>query len=238
MDKLLDALRQIIDRDGLNCLNTDAYRIYCELLETKAADEKTARLILMTLLAGVQKQKMQDAAALSAYIQENCCFSEAVSEELAGFYLSLFSRENRAAWRKNTNKGFREFCARAWHFDLESYETWHSRGGSVDASCRASVDLTVDDAAKLKGKLSQQLKKNPFLSADAIYGWLGRALQEDLDEDFSDYVTVEDYYPPVAEDYGGNFQDLISAFCEEYGLTLLSYDCDGNTSDFYSDYDD
>lgn len=50
------------------------------------------------------------------------------------------------------------------------------------------------------------------------------------DEDLEDYVTCDDYYPPVMEDY--YCEDVLEKFCREQGFKLISYTCDGDMSDF------
>ena len=51
-------------------------------------------------------------------------------------------------------------------------------------------------------------------------------------DDFERYVQAEDDYPPEAEDYEENFEEIISEFCDRYGFELLDYSFVGMTSDY------
>ncbi|MDR0286130.1 MAG: hypothetical protein LBI03_00235 [Clostridiales bacterium] len=53
-----------------------------------------------------------------------------------------------------------------------------------------------------------------------------------LDSDFQDYAQVEDYYPPVGEDYGYNYEYVLEGFCKKRGFEIISYECNGETSDY------
>lgn len=55
-------------------------------------------------------------------------------------------------------------------------------------------------------------------------------------EDLEYYVTCEDYYPPVMEDYYGNGECTLDECCGKLGLRVISFDCDGSMSDFEPDY--
>lgn len=228
-------LKQIIDREGVNYLSTSSYAVYNELLKTDPADKCLARLILITLLAGAVQRVADDEAALSAYIQKECCLKKSVSDKLAGLYVSLFGTENRREWDHKTDEGFRKFCEKQWHFDLEAHGIWYGGNVHIDADCYASVDIEVDNSSVVRRELEKLLKKNPFTPAETIYSYFDKKLEKELSSDFDEYVSCDDYYPPVAEDYDSNFEDLILEFCKRCGFKLISYECDGETSDFIPD---
>ncbi len=53
-----------------------------------------------------------------------------------------------------------------------------------------------------------------------------------LDNDFQVYCYAEDYYPPTAEDYAGNFEDIVKEFCQANGMRILEWDFTGENSDY------
>ena len=58
-------------------------------------------------------------------------------------------------------------------------------------------------------------------------------MEEALAEDFHDYVTCDDYYPPVMEDYDAEY--ALSKCCKELGLKLVHVSSSGDMSDFEPD---
>ncbi|MCD8306797.1 MAG: hypothetical protein LUD51_01010 [Clostridia bacterium] len=227
MEKVAEAIKAVIDREGPGYLDTNAYDVYAELLKNKAADEKTARMMLITLLAGTHRQKARDASAYSAYIQQECCLTESAADEIAGIYAELFKASNRREWKGNREKGFIEFCENTWHFELESTAEWNCRGRHMDCFCSVEMDVAVDKPDLLHKALEKPLSKNPFMTADAIYSCLEEKMQKTLDHDFAEYCDIDDYYPPYSEEYLDNCRYWIDKFCPEYGLKLEGFEFDG-----------
>mgnify|MGYP006906617628 CR=1 FL=1 len=87
-----------------------------------------------------------------------------------------------------------------------------------------------------KKTITKLLEKNPFTTADKIYDCFSKRMSKALDEDFEEYVTCEDYYPPVMEDYYMNGEEALKECCGKLGLEVVSFDCDGSMSDFEPDY--
>ena len=50
---------------------------------------------------------------------------------------------------------------------------------------------------------------------------------------FHDYVTCDDYYPPVMEDYDAEY--ALSECCKELGLKIVHVSSSGDMSDFEPD---
>lgn len=88
------------------------------------------------------------------------------------------------------------------------------------------METNTYDVAKV---LKEKLDKNPFLTDEDIYDFFDEKLQQELDLDFEQYVTAEKYYEPVAEDYG--FEYFLEKVCKQYGLEVLCWEGDGDTSD-------
>ncbi len=236
IDSTVNALKQIIDREGINYLSTNSYEVYSELLDKRQVDSKMARLILITLLAGVQEENTQDMTAVSAYIQRKCCLKKSAADDLSEIYCSLFDINHRKEWEEKTEEGFREFCDQEWNYEMDAYSTWEADRVCVDASCHVSVNIAICNPQSIHTFVEPLLTKNPFITAEAISEYFETKLKTDLDNDFNDYVTCDSYYPPVAEDYEDNFEYLITAFCDKYGFELISWDCVGETSDYIPDF--
>ena len=97
----------------------------------------------------------------------------------------------------------------------------------MDAEFSASFDLEVCDKEILVGQLKALLTSNPYVKAEAIYQHIEKILNAELSKDF------DGYYPPVAEDYGYNYEEIINAFCGNYGFKVSDLEMDGETSDYY-----
>jgi hypothetical protein len=82
--------------------------------------------------------------------------------------------------------------------------------------CNVSVKAGEMDEAEL----SKDLQNSCFLRKKAA-------------EDFHDYVTGDDYYPPVMEDYDAEY--ALSKCCKELGLKLVHVSSSGDMSDFEPD---
>lgn len=218
--------------ENLKIDSTNSYAVYEELIKTDSVDQCSARLILITLLAGAAKNEIHDESVLSQYIQKECCLKESVSDRLACVYLSLFSLENCKEWNHKIDEGFKKFCTKQWRFDLEAHGVWYSDNVHVDADVYASADIKVCDTNATHTELKTLLQNNPFTSEEAICSYFDKRIQKELSADFDEYVTCEDYYPPVAEDYVSNFECLIREFCKRNGFKLLSFECEGITSDY------
>ncbi|MCD8295675.1 MAG: hypothetical protein LUE27_10630 [Clostridia bacterium] len=223
MSKVAEAIKAIIDREGLGYLDTNAYDVYTELLKNEATDEKSARMILITLLAGAHRQETLNASSLSSFIQTACCLTESAANEMAGIYAELLCENNRMEWENNSGKGFRKFCEFQWHFDLDGDAVWDSGHGYLKRSCSVSLDLEVCSQEALLKAIEPMLEKNPFTTEDAIRRFLDDEMQRRLNADFDDYCDVDDDKPPVIEDYSEYCRYWIDTFCAEYGLKIISY---------------
>ncbi|MCD8241374.1 MAG: hypothetical protein LUD73_02960 [Lachnospiraceae bacterium] len=230
------ALKKIIDRKGISCLTTEAYTIYRELLNSDAADERLSRLILLTLLAGTAQKATLGVEKLSDYIQTECCLKKSTSDDLALLYTSLFCAKNQKEWADKQDSGLKDFYNQKWQFDLDAYSEWHSSGVYVEARFHTTTKLTVSDRSLVKKEMKKQLEKNPFTTSEVIFRHFKEILQATLDKDFEYYATCEEYYPPVAEDYVINYEDLLKNFCKQYGFSILSCECDGETSDYIPEF--
>ena len=79
-------------------------------------------------------------------------------------------------------------------------------------------------------ELRERLEKSPFMPADDIHSYFEKKLREYLDSEFEDYCSDDDYYPPVAEDFGVDY--CLAKWCKSCGFEVVSCDGSGDTSDF------
>ena len=70
-------LKELIDNNGPKFLSADPYEVYKELVNSGAADNKTAGAVMFLLTTDIfdTMDSGQDAMALSKMIQKECCFN-------------------------------------------------------------------------------------------------------------------------------------------------------------------
>ena len=230
-------LKKVIEENGLDYLMENSFKIYSLLLKEKVASPLSARMILLTLLAKVhlKAKELADAKELAQYIQRSCCLNKEMADFLSSIYVELFSAENQEEWKKKAGMGFDDFCRREWEFSWDGDCEWRHRGGTMDCSCSATARIKIVNPQQLGSELQQMLEKNPFIASSDIFDYYQFILCDLLDSDFEEYCTSDDYYPPVVEDYNGNFYDIVEEFCKKYGMQLIAYDYSGDIYDFNSD---
>lgn len=235
MESIVSVLDSIINEHGIEYLQKEPYNVYCRML-SEGVDSLHSRLILLTLLSGTSAKALEmDREQLSADIQKECCLRKKAADEMAAIYKELFEPQKTAAWKRKRNFGFREFCGRSWEFQWEGSGEWRPGGGYVDCWCDITAQIEVSDKNIAKKTVEKLLKDNPFTTAEEIFDYFSRQLSDALDEDLEDYITSDSYYPPVMEDYGGNGKYVMEECCRKMGLKLLSFECDGDMSDFEPD---
>ena len=100
-ERIAEFLQVIADQKGLLYFNRDAYSVYQEMLETDWIEPKTARMILITLLAKIMEKAElleYNKTAITALIQEECGLTEKIAEEISAIYAVFLSAENRKRW--------------------------------------------------------------------------------------------------------------------------------------------
>jgi len=235
MDTLKDFLKQIIDKNGFEYLNSNAFDIYENLIESETIDHRYARILLLTLLAKVYERannKDVDISTLSKHIQKELFLKKNIADDFAFLYQTLFRTENISEWDNKYAKGLKEFCAREWSFPWQGFEVWYAGSVHVDCSYTAEVMIRVCDKKLVEEDVKKLVETNPFIAATEIYKKYHDELCKLLDRDFQDYAQADDYYPPVGEDYDSNYECVLEEFCKKHGFEIISYECDGETSDY------
>ena len=233
MDTVITILENIIDEHGTQYLQRNPYAVYQKLISEKARPDY-ARLVLITLLCNASvKAGEMDEAELSKDLQNGCFLRKKAADEIAAMYKKLFSEENVSSWKKKEYSGFKEFCECTWEFEWEGSGKWSRGGGYHDCWASVLADVKVEDKTLAEKVVSKLLKKNPFTDEDTIFQQFQNKMEEALEEDFHDYVTCDDYYPPVMEDYDAEY--ALSKCCKELGLKIVHVSSSGDMSDFEPD---
>ena len=231
-ETIAEKLASIIDEKGPSALTDDPYGVYQKILSEKTADRRTAGALLHVLVSSVPvlAQKNQDAEELSAAVKKECCLTKAMADRMAEVFSLLYSEENRDGWKKMDRDGLREFLAGEFMTRWEGEADWERDGGSVHCTFNADIVLKPLEKASEDRELLELLKKNPFMPADDIHSYFEKKLLEYLDSEFDDYCSDDDYYPPVAEDFGVDY--YLAKWCKSCGFEVVSCDGSGDTSDF------
>lgn len=236
LQKTEQQLGAIIDEQGIDYPQRKPYEVYKKLISS-GNDRKLARLVLVTLLSDASKKAREmDMENLSKIIQEECCMKKKAADEMSAMYKSLFNAENMSDWKKRKDYGFREFCSKTWEFQWDGENQWSSGGGHIDCWCTINAEIEVADKEAARKNIKELLNDNPFTPSEKIYEYYVKKMTKALDDDLEDYVTCEDYYPPVMEDYHHNGEYALEECCGKLGLKVVSFDCNGSMSDFEPDH--
>ena len=166
--KLVKAIKSIIDTNGFDYLKNKPYDVYLSLVANKSCSKKVAISVLSSLLVEVPelllKGKSKGIQKISSILKDDCCLSDAISDELANVYHEVFSDENKKNWEDNKNSGLDYFLEMKLDISWEGDGTWECSQGSED--CHYSAEIKV---APLKDSLNTSLiegmlKDNPFIT--------------------------------------------------------------------------
>lgn len=235
MDEALPLLKKIVDQNGVGYLHKKPYSVYTKL-KSKKPDLRVCCVVLVSILAGAPEYAVKmDEKELSTLFQEGCCLKKSAADQVSQMWAALFGKSNVEEWERNRGQGLRDFCGKTWEYFWEGEAVWRSGGGHIDCWCSGTAVIKVSDEAKVKEETAALLKENPFTSEEKIYDHYKNILGQILDEKLEYYVTCEEYYPPVMEDYDGNFEYELKRFCEKYGFSLIECKCEGSMADFEPD---
>lgn len=219
MKETLAILLAIIAEQGPEYPEKNPYPTYTAMLD-KGADARKARLVLLTLLAGIpEKARKATKEELVEAIQKECCLKSKPAESLATLYTKLYSTAQKEVWEEKKEEGFQAFCEGTWRLDWEGESTWWSRGVHLDCSASIVADVVVVDKELAHKAVAGQLKDNPFIEAEDLWDYLSDKLTDPLDEELEDYVTAEEFYEPYMEEFWGN--TYLKDRCEKFGLQIV-----------------
>ena len=86
------------------------------------------------------------------------------------------------------------------------------------------------DREKLLTVLKKALPNFAYCSLEEIQKVIAKQLSADLDAEFEEFCTEDDYYEPVAEDY--DFEYDLKEYCREYGLQARDFTYEGSDDGF------
>ena len=225
MSREEELLKQLIEKNGYAYLEENPYQIY-EYLMRHGTDQITARAVLSVLTAEIkEKAEKMGTTALCSYLEKECSFHKQMAEEMASLFSSLYGSENRNQWKQNELRGFKDFCEKTWSFRWEGEAVWNYGSGSLECYGEGSAELSVEDHDRIKEELSVMLERNPFLTEDDIYQYFLKQFGIHIDEEFEDFCTGDDYYPPSVEDF--EFEHCVEVFSQKYGFTFDEVEYDG-----------
>lgn len=230
IENIVAELKKLIDRNGPSYLTDEPYKVYLELLHSGAADRRTAASILHLLTSGVMESvdPSCDAETVSGSIRRECSLNKRMADRMALILTSLYSGANRKEWRGKEREGLRRFLKEGFTCSWKGFAVWDAGNGTVDCHYEASIVLVPTEAIAEDKELAKLLKKNPYMTKEAIHDLFAKRLRKYLDEDFEDYCTCEDYYEPVVEDYGTNLEYDLPKWSKENGFEYVSFEGDGD----------
>lgn len=235
MNDVIEFLKDYIWKNGFEKLSEDPFTVYKAMVkrskDNHGIEPKSARLVLITLMSKTHEMARKGASVddIVSHIQDEHCLNKKTSKDIASMYLELFSDENERSWKEAKEIGFEEFCEDEWTIEWDGRCDWHTKhGGSYPCSAEASLTFVIGDKKKLHSHLSSELKANPFLSADDIYGILLKQIEGDLDNEMREYCDADDYYEPYWEEFIGEGTYESEAKWKSWGLEIVEFTGSGD----------
>ena len=238
-DKIIKYLKDTISANGVDYLSNDAFKVYEGLKDIKVKNGVRTS-ILCCLLNDISKYSLKKNVEyndLYSYIKDNCLLNEEIVSDMTNIFLEVFSNENKKEYEKDKEDGFNEFCNMEHKIEWEGFTRWYTNGVHLDCSFKANFSFKIVDKEKLRKDNFEFFNKNPYLTADFFYKKYKEEIAKEIDDDFEEYCTYDDYYPPVVEDYNYNLEGLLQRYCKEHGLKLISFEGEGETSNYERNYD-
>lgn len=226
--KIIDKLKELVDENGPKYLEDNPYKTFIELIESGTSDRSTAGAVLCFLVSGLSQNISSDSdiAELSKQIQKECGFNKKMADRIATIFAQLYSQENEEEWKKKDMGGLKGFLKEEMTCSWEGYAYWDAGSGGVDCHYEAEIVLMPTEQIVIDGTLDRALKKNPFMTKEAVEEHYKAKLKKYLDCEFEDYCTCDDYYQPCVEDFMVD-RDAVGAWCKENGFELKECDGDG-----------
>ena len=116
----------------------------------------------------------------------------------------------------------------------KGFAVWDAGSGTIDCHYEAEIVLKPEKAAAEDKKLQQMLGRNSFLTKEEIAEFFKKSLCRFLDDEFEEYCTAEDYYPPVVEDFEIDYR--VRDWCKKTGFKMLSCEGTGDDNGFEPKY--
>lgn len=233
---IVNELKTLIDREGLDYLNDYPDKACASLLNSDCADKFTALVLLSSFRMDIPAfmEKSHSDKEILEHIKSMDFYSENVCALLTKIYSSLFSDENRSFWKKNEFAGVKAFLKSDFDISWNGSSVWSCNQGDVGCDYNAQITLRPEDEACIYKSLDKELRCNPFLSEDCISEIFYSSLTDYLNRKFDYYCTADDYYPPVAEDF--EVDSYVEEWGKKNGFKVIKVDGSGETGEFISNY--
>ncbi len=230
VEHIVNSLKEMIDRYGPSYLVNKPYEVFQGLIETGAADRKTAAALLYVLVSEAAKDIVSecDRDSLSEEIRSGCGLNKKMADQAADILHALYSSDHKKEWENKELEGLKQFLAEEFTYRWKGFSVWDAGNGTVDCHYDAEIILTPTEAIPADKELAKILKKNPFTTKSEIHDLFAKRLKKYLDDEFEDYCTEDDYYQPVVEDFGDNLEYDLPEWCKKNGFDLVSFDGDGD----------
>jgi len=235
-NEITDKLKETIDNNGPDYLSDNPYQVFKILVNSMTADIKIAGAIFCVLVNNLHMHAMDlnDAESFSDEIKKTCGFNKKISDLSANVFIELYSDKNKENWKEKLNEGMKEFLEDEIKLEWEGFSVWKTYNGSVDCHYNAEIVFKPTLNILQCSKIKKSLDKNPFMKKEEFLKFFKKSLKDQLDTDFEEYCTCDDYYEPTAEDFEADY--YASEWCSKNGFELISCDGDGYTDDYEPDY--
>ncbi|MBP5293195.1 MAG: hypothetical protein J6023_03600 [Clostridia bacterium] len=232
VDAIVSALKNLIDKNGPSYLSNKPFQAYQDLCGLCPAEQRTAAALLHVLVNDSVNLPLTqiDLVQLSSTIQKENSLNKKMSDLLAEVLAALYSSDNRRTWKHKNLEGLTQFLKERFTMEWEGFAVWDQGNGSIDSHYHASIVLLPTDTVRKDEQIQTVLSKNPFATKEQIHKVFAARLKSYLDDEFEDYCTADDYYPPNAEDFEMDY--ALESWCEENGFDLVSWEGDGYDDDF------
>ena len=235
VDEVIEFLKNYIWKNGFEKLSDDPFAIYRAMVKSgknkQGVNPKVARLVLITLMSKTHEMANKGFSVdeIVSHIQSEHFLDKKTAKDIAAMYLELFNTENKKLWKSAKEIGFDEFCGKEWTVEWDGRCNWYTKhGGSYPCSAEAILTFSVKNKKKLHSHLASELKANPFLSEDDIYGILVKQIEEALDNDMREYCDADDYYEPYWEEFVGEGTYESEEMWKSWGLEIIRFTGSGD----------
>lgn len=228
--KVATELKSLINKEGYGYIYDNAYDVYNILLDKKI-DKNIASALLYALVCDIARENKDD---IKGEIGRVLSLNEEMSTSICNIFSSLYGSRSLSGMKKKEYLGLEEFCSKEWEMCASGAATWEYKYGSkTDYSFSYYFTLKVSDRALVEKDLRKKLEKNPFMKAEDIASAYEEEISSIIADDFEDYCTCDDYYPPVVEDFDGNCAYDMKDYLPKHGLELVSDEYEYHESDIY-----
>ena len=232
-EKVIKSFTALIDENGPEYPTKHPMELVKRLAED-CGEVPIVGTLYFVALNGIFTDAMHEYAteeALAEDIQRKCSFNKAFAVELAGICMQVYSKQHLAGLKGKCGSSFEELCGLdEWAFSWNGETEWHSGGGYVTCTGEGTASLKVRGRKKLEAAIAKLMPSYEYASVDQLEESISKELRKQLDDQFEEYCTEDDYYEPVAEDF--EFEYYLTDFCKDMGIEVIDTDYDGEISDY------